>query len=290
MLIIHKIEKTHFSASEAVIVDYILKQGEKIKNMTIQAIADATYTSPPLLVRIAKKLGFSGWNSFKEQYLAELEYLYASDEVDASIPFVVTDDFMTIAHHISQLQIQSINDTMMSLKHDDLHKAMRLLRNVQEIDMYGVSGNVLLAEGFAQKMFYLHKKVNICRLPGDALVQAAMSEENHCAILISYSGETEFIIKVARVLVNKKTPIIAITSIADNTLSQMADVCLRMSSKEMLNTKIGNFATAQSVTCILDILYACIFSLDYQKNLDYRIAIAKESDDRFSGFEYIDEE
>ena len=42
--------------------------------------------------------------------------------------------------------------------------------------------------------------------------------------------------------------------------------------------------------CLLDILYGCIFSLNYKKNLDEKINIAKEIDDRISGFEYIDEE
>ena len=68
--------------------------------MSVSYIAQQTYTSAPLLIRIAKKLGYSGWNAFKEDYLKELEYLYSSQEVDASIPFVVSDDFMTIAHNI----------------------------------------------------------------------------------------------------------------------------------------------------------------------------------------------
>ena len=57
MLIIHKLEHTHFSSSEAIIIDYILEQGLKIKNMSANSIAKATFTSAPLLVRSAKKLG-----------------------------------------------------------------------------------------------------------------------------------------------------------------------------------------------------------------------------------------
>lgn len=290
MLITHKIEKTHFSESEAIIIDYILKVGEDIKNMSINAIAKETYTSAPLLIRIAKKLGFSGWSEFKEAYLKELDYLYNSNDIDASVPFVVSDDFMTIAHHISQLQIETIQDTMKLLEHDQLYKAMRLLRDSEEIDLYGVSDKVLHAQQFTQQMLFIHKNAHICSLPSDAKVLAAMSNSKHCAILISYSGETDFILRIARILKKKHTPIIAITCIADNDLSHLADVTLRISSREMLHTKIGDFATSQSVKCILDILYGCIFSLDYKNNLNEKIKIAKEIDDRVSGFEYIDEE
>lgn len=290
MLITHKIEQTHFSESEAIIIDYILKVGEEIKNMSINAIAKETYTSAPLLIRIAKKLGFSGWSEFKEAYLKELDYLYNSNDIDASIPFVVSDDFMTIAHHISQLQIETIQDTMKLLDHDQLYHAMRILRDCEEIDLYGVSDKILYAQQFAQQMCFIHKNVHVCSLPADAKMLAAMSHSKHCAILISYSGETDFILRIAKILKKKQTSIIAITCIADNDLSQLADVTLRMSSREMLHTKIGDFATSQSVKCILDIIYGCVFSLDYKNNLNEKIKIAKEIDDRVSGFEYIDEE
>ena len=290
MLLIHKIEQTHFSTTEAIIIDYILDQGLNIKNMSANSIAKATYTSPPLLVRIAKKLGYHGWNDFKDAFINELEYMFKKQNIDASIPFVVSDDIMTIAHNIGQLQIETIQDTMSLINHDDLQQALRYLRDCKELDIYGVSNNLLLAEEFKAKLFYLHKNVNICHLPGNAKIQAAMSTKEHCAILISYSGETNYIIDVVNILKNMQTPIIAITSIADNNLSKLADVTLRISSREMLLTKIGDFATTASIKYILDTLYAEIFSFDYQKNLDYKIQIAKLVDDRHSGYEFIDED
>lgn len=290
MLLIHKIEQTHFSTTEAIIIDYILDQGLNIKTMSANSIAKATYTSPPLLVRIAKKLGYHGWNDFKDAFINELEYMFKKQNIDASIPFVVSDDIMTIAHNIGQLQIETIQDTMSLINHDDLQQALRYLRDCKELDIYGVSNNLLLAEEFKAKLFYLHKNVNICHLPGNAKIQAAMSTKEHCAILISYSGETNYIIDVVNILKNMQTPIIAITSIADNNLSKLADVTLRISSREMLLTKIGDFATTASIKYILDTLYAEIFSFDYQKNLDYKIQIAKLVDDRHSGYEFIDED
>lgn len=289
-MLIHKIEQTHFSPSEEEIIHFILKEGENIRDMSIASIAEATYTSAPLLIRIAKKLGFDGWNTFKEEYLKEINYLNQENVVDASIPFVVTDDFSSISRNIASLQIETIKDTMELLKHDDLFGAMKLLRNSEIIDVYGVSSNILLAEEFAEKMFFIKKNVYICRLSGDAKIQAALSDEKHCAILISYSGETPYLIETVKILKRKKTSIIAITSIADNKLSQMADITLRISSREMLHSKIGDFATSQSIKLILDILYGCIFSLDYSNNLNDRIKLAKEVDDRHSGFEYIDED
>ncbi|WP_238703716.1 MurR/RpiR family transcriptional regulator [Catenibacterium mitsuokai] len=97
-MIIHQIEQTHFSDSEALIIQFILNRGMDIKNMTTKEIAEATFTSPSLLVRIAKKMGYAGWNNFKKAFLEELEYMYASQDIDASIPFLISDDISVISN------------------------------------------------------------------------------------------------------------------------------------------------------------------------------------------------
>ena len=66
MIITEKIGKAHFSASEKIIIDYISSLGLKIEKQSANQIAKETYTSAPLVVRVAKKLGYHGWNDFKE--------------------------------------------------------------------------------------------------------------------------------------------------------------------------------------------------------------------------------
>ena len=286
-MILNKIEKTHLSESESVIMRYILTLGEDVANKTTQDIAKATFTSAPLCVRIAKKLGYEGWNDFKKAFVEELQYMYATKDVDASIPFVVNDDLMTIANSILRLEEETISDTKALLSHDDLAKAVSLLRKAEVIDIYSKSSYVYLAQGFMQTLYSIHKMVNVDANIGNPILQAAMGDETHVAIVISYSGETPITLNAAFKAQSKGTPIIAITSISQSTLSKMADVSLRISSQEMLNTNIGQFASSQSIACILDILYAAIFSFDYDKNLERKIDVGKEVDDGYSEYEYI---
>lgn len=58
----------------------------------------------------------------------------------------------------------------------------------------------------------------------------------------------------------------------------------------MLHTKIGDFASSQSFKILLDILYGCVFSIDYKRNLDDKMELAKLVGDGVSGFQLIDEE
>lgn len=277
-MLIHKIEKTHFSPSESIIIDYILKKGKDIKNMTIAQIANETYTSSPLFIRIAKKLGFDGWNEFKEAYLKELDYLYLNQEVDANIPFVVNDDIMNIAYNLCVLERETIQDTYSLISHDDLQKAIRLLRNCKYIDVYSRSVHMHIVRSFQERMYVLHRHVQLCSLSDELDSTYLMSDQNHCAIIISYSGHAPHIKHLIETLRKKQTSIIAITNLEDNELSLLADVTLRMSSRELIYTKIADFASSLSLKYILDILYSCIFSIHYQQNLDNCIQIAKELD------------
>lgn len=286
-MIINKIQNTHFSESEEVILRYILSQSEAIEPMTIQDIANATYTSAPLLVRISKKLGYKGWSDFKKAFLEELHYMFQSQDIDATIPFVEDDDTVTIANNILTLHSETAEDTRKLLKHDELNKAITLLNEAEVIDVYAKACYEYTGRLFQNKMHTINKNV---LMMSDPILQAAMSNEKHAAIVVSYSGETSRMVKVAHMLKERHTPIVAITSISQSELSHLADAILHISSREMLNTKIADFASTESINCLFDILYAGIFAKDYNKNLDYKMTIAENIDDNFSEYAFIDED
>ncbi len=249
--------------------------------MTTTEIAAETYTSASLLIRVAKKLGFNGWNEFKEAYLEELQYLYANNQVDACIPFVVTDDMMKVVQNISSLEKETIEDTVSLLKHDDLSLALKYIRNTNDIDIYVSHQYYPIALIFKENMKLINHHVNIYDLSSDSYIHATMSSDNKCAIIISYAGKRKTITNICQKLKEKSTPIIAMTSIAENDLSLLADVTLLISSRELIHAKIGNFATTQSIKYLLDVLYANIFAMNYTDNLDYRMNIGKEVEDMY---------
>ena len=113
---------------------------------------------------------------------------------------------------------------------------------------------------------------NVLITKSDLGLLAHSLQKEDCAILISYSGNSErrLPLKVIPILEEAGVPIIAITGMGDNLLRQHATCVLSMSSRERLYTKISNFATEESINFILNMLYACYFSKDYEKNLDFK--------------------
>lgn len=272
MLIRERLEEGDFSNSERAIVDFILDRKQGIKDMTVKEIAQGAFASPSTLVRIARKMGFGGWNELKEAFLKEEEYLQSHfQEIDANLPFQRRDPIMAIAGKIAALRKEAIDDTRSLLTHDELQKATLYMRKASSVGVYAVSNNLILAGEFQHNMTRIGKKVELCQLQGETVYKAYMAERTSCALIISYSGETPVLVRGAEILKKHKIPVILITNIGESSLSKMADCVLRICTRERQYSKIATFTTDSSIAYLLDVLYSCMFALDYEKNLQMKI-------------------
>lgn len=288
MLLIEKMKEDIFSSSESEIIVYLFKQRENIKDKTTKQISIETYTHPSTLIRIAKKLGYSGWVELKNSFLGEIEYLNSHfSSIDANYPFDDQDSIMTVANKMALLNQTTISDTLSLLNHDDLQRATNMLDEAAHIKVFSMYHNLLICHDFKSKMNRIGKHVSLCTV--DPHFEAVNSNTETCAIVISYSGESEAIVGLLPFLKRKKVPVIALTSIGENTLTKYADCILRITTREKLYSKIGSFSSNESICFLLDLLYACVFSEDYKNNLEYKIRISKYFDHRKSSNKVMQE-
>lgn len=289
MLLEQKIKSINLTKNEQIIADYIIEHKYQLKNLSTRDIALATYTSSAGVIRLAKKLSYSGFNELKEDYLSELDYINQHfKEIDANFPFTANQSIMDIAEIMSTLMQETARDTLHLIKHDPLMKATRILQQSSTIYFYATSGNFLLAQNFKLKMNRIGKKVEVDDL--DTPYSSLLITPNDCAIIISYSGQTPSLIRIAKNLKNKKIPVIVITSIGENTLSESADCVLQMTTREKMYSKISNFTTEYSLELLLNILYSCFFKTNYNHFLDYKISNAKQIEHRGANSNIIKEE
>lgn len=277
MLLKKKMKTTHFSNSETIIINFILDKDELIADYSTKSIATETYTSPSTLIRISKKLGFSGWNEFKEAFVAEAKYLNRHfKDIDANYPFTSQDNIMNIASRISNLHLESINDTLSLVHHDSLQKAVMLLNHSKNAHVFAIANLNYAGEEFVFKLNRINKKAKIDPIQDNMFQNALMATSDECAICLSYSGETPTLLKTVNFLKRNQVPVIAITSLGSNSLTKMADVTLNITTREKSFSKIAGFSSLTSINLILDILYSCLFNLNYQDNLNYKVNVAKQ--------------
>ena len=276
MLIIQKMEVIKLSSNEEIIKNFILENKEQLKNLTLKQIAAKIYVSPAALVVFAKKMGYSGWNEFKEDFILELQYLNSHfQQIDANIPFNSQDNIMKIANKIGTLQKETIDDTLTLLDHDSLQQALTLIKNCSAIYLFGTSMSYIAAQEFSYAMKRLGMPVEFCLDPIEQVFQTHTLPSDALAIIISYTGETAPIVNACQILQKRKIATITITSIGDNTINKYSDVSLYLCTRENVHSKISSFSSRQSIHTILDILYSCYFAFNYQNNYQKTITMNK---------------
>ena len=273
MSLLKKLEiAENFSESEKSIAQYILQNSEEVLNLSTIELAKKTYTSPATITRLCQKLDFKGYNDFKISLSANIQYVLShQDSINANFPFDKNTNITHIANNIAKLFKESVDETMQLLNQDDLRQSLILLDKAQVIDIYGVSGPLRMASDFQYKMFRIGKDVQIAPMVNEQLFQAARSQKDHCAILVSYSGETEEVIKAAQILKRKKIPMIAITSLGDNKLSTYCQYVLHLDGREQIYNKISTIGSTISIHLIFDILYAGLFSKHFDEALKTKV-------------------
>lgn len=277
MLLIEKLRRQEqMSAGEKSIADYILSLKGGLEKYSTRNLADATYTSPATVIRLCKKLGFSGFDGLKEQYRRELDYLEQDfGDVDVNFPFQKEDTISKTARKMCHLYEEIVKDTLSIMQYDMLLKAVTILKCSDTLYVFSAGTSLNIAETFREKMMKIGRNVIISNNLNYQLYAANCLQKGDCALIISYSGETEKIIQIARNCKEKGIPIIAMTSFGENTLSQLAACKLLLSTRESLFYNIGDFSSHVSVILLLDILYSAYFLQDYENNYARKLELVK---------------
>lgn len=271
MFIKERMESEHFPDSEKVIIRYMLEQELDIEQQSSTQIAKATFSSKSTLVKLAKRLNFSGWSELKKAFLSELRYQAENKHsIDANYPFTAKDNLLTIAKNLAILKQEAIKDTLALQNYTVLKQVGRLLNKSSCIHIFAVTNNNLLALEFQYNMARINKEVKVHCLQGSGSYASLLADKNDCAVIISYSGETKTLVRYAKTLRYREVPLVLISNRADSTISNLANYHLPISTRENLYSKISTFSNDCSINYLLDLLYAAVFQTDYLSNLHLR--------------------
>lgn len=277
MLVVEKLKLQHnMSETEKQIAAYVLAAGRELERYSTRALAEASYTSPASIVRLCKKLGFSGFEEFKKNFLQELDYLDSpSGAVDFNFPFGKEDSPMHAANNIAQLYIETIQDTMSLLEASELRKAVTLFQCRPRIHIYSAGTAINQAESFREKMLKIGRLVTTSNNLNYQLYEVGCLSGQDVAIIISYSGETTRMLQVAQECQRRRVPVIALTSFGENSLTRYASCKLTLSTKENIYQNVGDYSSHLSVNLLLDILYSAYFLQNYEANYQNKLEKAR---------------
>lgn len=262
-------------AAEAQVAKRLLELGFGIKDVSARTLAKQAFVAPATVVRLCQRLGFDGYPALQTAFLREQEDLmHVSSGVDFNFPFTPSDSMGQIANKIAAVHQEALNDTMEILRHDALANARQLIINASTIYLYAFGTTLNQAESFKEKMTKIGRRVIITPNLNYQLYEAGTMQPSDLAIIISYSGETREIRQLLPLCQKKGVPILALTSLGDNSLSRVSTAILHLPSKEKLRRNIADFSVHVAANLLLDILYGLVFDQDFEGNLDRKLAVS----------------
>lgn len=278
-------EKKNMSNNEKIVANYLLKADENIEKDTVRTVAEKTYTSPSTIIRLCHKLGFTGFSDLKNKFLNEVKYFNLQfQNVDVNFPFRREDTAREVMSKITDLYIETIKDTEKVVDMRTLLRCRKICSESEEIHIFSYGTYLNQAYSFKEKMMKIGKKVMISSNLNYQLYEAEIMQAGDIAIIISYSGETNNSLLIAKQCRKNNIPTIAITSIGENDLTKICDETLYISTKESLYKNIGDYSIHLSVSYVLDVLYSLIFQNDFEHFYETKmnLAMSLEKDRRSS--------
>lgn len=265
-------EKLYFSVIECNLADYILMQRDHIETQSTHYIANQLFTVPSTITRFCQKMGFKGFGDFKKAYLQELSYLSSHfHSINPNYPFEDQDECFVAANKIAHLYHEIIDDTLALIKKEDLQASVDLLKKANRIYVCSAGVQADLANTFKDKVLKIGKDVVVEAKLDECFYRATFCDSSDVFIMISYSGETETILRVAMKLKERHIPFVAITTVGDNKLDNLATYRLYVSTREKLIRNLGNFCMNLSSLFLLDTLYVNMFNDNFQNNFQNKV-------------------
>lgn len=208
------VNKYKLTETESKILDYLLMNIEDALNWNVRDVAQKNYSSPATVMKLAKKMNYTGYIDM----VYRLYFAYHRTKEPQ--------------HELLEVSLSSmfsrINDQI-------IEKFVKLLRSHQDDVVYvcGSGFSRPIAEYISMKLLVLGFNCIFTDL--FAVYQQHQQKGPGLVIMISKSGETGNIIKIAERTQGSELSIILISATTEGRLSELADMTLVVSDENQLD-------------------------------------------------------
>lgn len=269
MAIIDSLKKqAGLTDTEKRIAEYILDNLADMSNINIQDLAKKAYSSHSAVIRLTKKLGFTGFRDFRIALVQEIQNsLYITNEVDPNFPFKPFDNSQDIAKKMADLCVDSIQKTASQLDKKVLDEVAKLLIDSKRVFLFGTGDSQIRARSFQNKFNKINRYLIIADEYGDTAWSTLNAESDDLAIFISYRGNIVDYVKHMKYLKRKGIAMVVFTSDKSSPMAQLTDLCIEVPTGEFGFVKVGTFASQISFEYVLDTLFSIVYANSYTSHL-----------------------
>lgn len=277
----HRIQSCErLTTADRALARTILSLKDRISALSIDDLARASNTSPAAVSRFCKKIGLSGFKDLKLEAARSETETTGIEAVDVDYPFLSDDSPRLIAQSFKSLYNLVVSDALSCLDFAELYKCARLIGHSEHVQIFTHSHNTHVAKTFQGRLLRIGLHASVPAAEEEQRIAAATAMRGAIAIVISYSGRATFLERILPILCRRGIPIIFIGSEAGVRLNPGLAHYLRVSDKEDPQERISQFASHIALQYVLDVLYGCVFTLNYDDNVAFLKGSAPYVDDR----------
>ena len=240
------------SGTEQRIVDYILDHREEAPTMTAAQLARRSGTSEATISRFCKHLGFDNYRSFQFSLGRDLTLKHDGLDLDGEISLDNVEDSLK---SILATKMGELEATLRGIDGACVRNVVKRLAgaNVIQIAAVGNTNSVALDATF--KFSQLGLRCTTHEVSEIAVGFALTMQPKDALLVISNSGRSQRLMRVAQAAKNRGACVIVITGDEQSPLARLASYVLRTVNHEALLTT-GDFAFSKiSAMAIIETLY-----------------------------------
>ena len=253
------------SKAERLAADYLLQNLDHIFRYPLATLAQLSGTSQGAWVRFCKAIGYDGIKELKKTLFKEMQENAIENTTSSDYHFVNIQnhpDLTSLAKYIGTSSLLAIEDTLTLLDEEVLKNAVNAIKKAGRIALFGIHASSLVANDLHNKLLRISYPAYYSPDYHVSLTTAATLTSDDVAIVFSYSGETEEILRLAEITHKNKVPLIAITRPAENSLSHLADYTLMVTSPQT-DKRTGAMSSRIAHLLMADILFSAIVYHEY---------------------------
>lgn len=212
----------HLTDLEETILEYIIENISDIQDMGVRAVAKETYTSPASVVRLSKKLGYSG---FTDMYYTLLP-LVKKEELENSVMenTILDNNFSAIASNLSEETIDQFNSKIFT-------------KNQQYVFIYATGFSKIISEYIYKKLLVLGRKAIVASGSDSGGIFENNLDDIGCILVISKSGETEQVYTKLQKASEAGIFTISFTQDSNNRIAELSDLNIPIKDTHQLDDR-----------------------------------------------------
>ena len=211
--------KRNFTKSELKIYDYIDKNPAQVLYHSLTELAEACNVGEATVLRLFRKIGYKGFQSFKFSLAKEVDTLGEED----------SNSYIS---RVRNSMLRTLDDSSAVIDEVQLERAVDMIDSAKDTVVFGVGSSSIAGLDMQNRLLRIGKNIEVVPDPHSQVMRTASMDEDTVVVAISITGSTRDTVDSVKAAKDKGARIIAITNYTKSPLTKFSECVLLSSAKE----------------------------------------------------------